>query len=70
MAKNTCCPWATRIGTRKLIVTLEQWEEPQSDFCLKEWPNVRRMIAEAAITLLIGGGLAFAIRWAPATPNP
>jgi hypothetical protein len=51
-------------GVRKLIVTHTQWHHNQDstrvDF--KEWPDFPRMFAEAGITVLIGGGLAFAIR--------
>src|SRR5579862_2208142 len=47
-------PWVNAVGNRKLISTLQQWRQDGTD--LKEWPDFRRMIAEAGMTALIGGG--------------
>ncbi|SPF37758.1 exported hypothetical protein [Candidatus Sulfopaludibacter sp. SbA4] len=60
MAKVEEYRWAGNIGNRKLIVGLEQWEQENMQF--KEWPDFTRMLAEASITALIGGGLVYAIR--------
>jgi hypothetical protein len=60
LARDERCPWANSIGKRKAIVGLVQWEQDTVDF--KEWPDFQRMVLEISLTVLIGIGLAYAIR--------
>ena len=58
-------PWMKQIGDRKLIVLLEQREEqfgPRLRLYVIDKPDFRRMCAEIAISVFVGGGLVFALR--------
>lgn len=56
-------PWVNNVGSRKLVVTLDQWSDHfgGDEAYFKEFPDFRRMIVEILTSLVLGGGLAYAI---------
>jgi len=60
IAKDEKYRWADAIGHRKGVTALEQWKDAYSGVYFKEWPDMRRMVAETLMTIMIGGGLIVA----------